>query len=190
MSSLSYTADHTFWQQRISHEARPFRRSIPVSNDSKAVSEVYLPPSNPNLLRDIPFHNTTSRHAIVSTWHAKPNWTGTAHTGRRKPRKDDPAALPQALQTWDGSSVTQLASQAPLGLLRSRTYLESSIRRSLEADLRKSPVATTPSTPKVNYNLLALRDLLATERTVTSRQRMKQLQLTIDSLTTRRQKKR
>lgn len=76
--SLSYIAEHLAWQQRIQRESFSSRRFHQYSAHSflenqKAVGRSWsasqtngLPPSNPNLLRDEPFHHISPKHEVVS----------------------------------------------------------------------------------------------------------------------------
>jgi len=171
------------WQQRIAHETRHLRRPNRLPRPSQSLPETYLPPSNPNLLRDLPFHHISPTHSIVSGWHARLNFNTQASTTPRclPPRE---AGSKAAYKTWDGSSLGRLVIQAPLGLDRSRRFLDASVRRSLEADLGQasSPTLSSPSAS----HLQELQTLLSLERKVLTTQRRKQLEGTIRRLATQR----
>jgi hypothetical protein len=82
-------------------------------------------------------------------------------------------------KTWTGPSLGKLAVQAPLGLARSRQFIEASVRRSLEADLRQAP--KSPASASVGH-VQELQNLLSIERKVLFMQRRKQLENAISSL--------
>lgn len=170
------------WQQRVAHEIRHLRRSNQHLRTFQPLPQTYLPPSNPNLLRDLPFHHTSAKHFIVSGWHARLNLDTQDSMQRRiLPRDTSEKA---AFKTWDGTSLGRLMVQAPLGLARSREFFDTAVRRSLEADLGQT------STPKASASsgnhLQELQSLLSLERKVLTNQRRKQLEGTIRRLASQR----
>lgn len=73
MTSLNYTAQHRIWQQRLAKEARDAYRlhqySPRSSQSARLLSSQDSPmilPSNPNLLRDEPFHHSASKHSVIA----------------------------------------------------------------------------------------------------------------------------
>lgn len=183
MTSLNYTAEHTMWQQRIARETRHKRKPVPSLRLSLPFPETYPPPSNPNLLRDIPFHHTSSPYSIVSTCNARLNLSSkpraTALLIKKQSTDGKGTFLPY--KTWAGPSLGRLAVQAPLGLARSRQFIEASVRRSLEADLRQANTPKSPASASVGH-VQELRNLLSIERKVRFTQRRKQLEDAISSL--------
>ena len=173
------------WQQRIAREIRHKRKSGPRLRLSLPFPETYPPPSNPNLLRDIPFHHTSSPHSIVSTCTARLNFSSKTQATVRsllaKKQNTDGAGTFLAYKTWDGPSLGKLAVQAPLGLARSRQFIEASVRRSLEADLRQANSPISPASTSVGH-VQELQTLLSIERKVLFMQRRKQLEDAISTL--------
>lgn len=158
------------WQQRIAREARHKRKPIPRLRISPAFPDTYLP-SNPNLLRDLPFHHTSSPHSIVSTCTARLNLSHKPPAPTHSllfPKNTDKPGLSQAYQTWSGPSLGKLAVQAPLGLARSRQFIEASVRRSLEADLRQTNTPKSLSSASIGQ-VQELQTLLGIERKVVVR---------------------
>ena len=75
--SLSYYAEHLAWQQRIQRETfnsnkfyqyspRRFLDSLPRKRSWSSTHSNGPPPSNPNLLRDTPFHHSPAKHTVIS----------------------------------------------------------------------------------------------------------------------------
>ena len=67
MSSLSFASQHRTWQQRLKHEAMSAEKSqIAVTRCRVAGA------SNPNCIRDIPFHHTLPLYTAVQLHPANP----------------------------------------------------------------------------------------------------------------------
>ena len=138
--SLSYTAEHLAWQQRIHRETTStgrfyLNRSMRSHEGFKhAIPSQHA--ANPNLLRDTPFHHTIPPHTIISSGSISPSKTGypvyrlnrsltvTRHRSvglRRKPGKTEEASVTkwrESVESVPGMRKSEKGMQTSVSVLK------------------------------------------------------------------------